>query len=49
MVNIDSINWIESQNAFSISSRRIFGRNISYNYYKDHQKRVIGWDVIAIA
>ena len=39
MVDIGSINWIESQNAFSISSRRIFGRNISYNYYKDHQKK----------
>lgn len=38
MGEIDNINWIESQNTFSKSSRAIFGRNIHYNYYKDHQK-----------
>ena len=38
MGEIDNINWIESQNTFSKSSRATFGRNIYYNYCKDHQK-----------
>lgn len=38
MEDIDNINWIESQNSFSTASRVIFGRNIYYNYYKNHQK-----------
>ena len=40
MEDIDNINWVESQNTFSKSSRRVFGRNIHYNYYKDHQKKI---------
>lgn len=39
MGDVNNINWVESQNTFSKSSRRIFGRNIYYNYYKDHQKK----------
>lgn len=39
MVDIENINWIESQNSFSKSSREIFGRHIFYNYYKDHNKK----------
>lgn len=39
MINIEKPNWIESQNTFSKSSRTIIGRNIYYNYYKDHQKK----------
>ena len=39
MGEIDNINWIESQNTFSKSSRATFGRNIYYNYYKNHQKK----------
>lgn len=38
MIDINKINWIESQNSFSKSSRTIIGRNIQYNYYKDHQR-----------
>ena len=34
MGDINNINWIESQNTFSKSSRKIFGRNIYYNYFK---------------
>lgn len=39
MGDVNNINWVESQNTFSKSSRRIFGRNIYYNYYKGHQKK----------
>ena len=39
MGDINNINWVESQNTFSKSSRKIFGRNIYYNYFKDHQKK----------
>lgn len=36
MIDIDKINWIESQNTFSKSSRSIIGHNLHYTYYKDH-------------
>lgn len=39
MGDVNKINWVESQNTFSMFSRKIFGRNIYYNYYKDHQKK----------
>ena len=39
MGDMDIINWVVSQNSFSKSSRKVFGRNIIYNYYKDHQKK----------
>lgn len=39
MGDINNINWVESQNTFSKSSRKIFGRNIYYNYFKDYQKK----------
>ncbi len=36
MIDIDKINWIESQNTFSKSSRTIIGHNRKYIYYKDN-------------
>lgn len=39
MVDLDKINWVESQNSFSTTSRRTIGRQILYNYYKGHQKK----------
>lgn len=36
MIDVDIINWIESQNTFSKSSRSIIGNNLHYTYYKKH-------------
>lgn len=39
MADIANLNWIESQNTFSKVSRSVFGKNIYYNYYKNHVKK----------